>query len=259
MKTSIFLNVSLFVLATLTAAATYAQTTRVLTFDDIAAGSSLTTQYQSVGVTAAGATILDFAPWLPKSGANLAFAPEGLMEFAFNSSITGNIRTVSAYVSGVPGTGIFAYDSAGNQVGQSVLSANGANVLLSVTSSTNPIARVQIHDGGATFGVDDFTFVSEPSIPMCVASNRNLYSLINALPSSAYKTAKTVSVVKAAILKQLSCLDQALLSDVSNKQLLAQLTLIKASVDAALKSSTQKTQIMNIINQLIASTKAGQC
>ncbi|MFM0337061.1 PKD domain-containing protein [Paraburkholderia fungorum] len=79
------------------------------------------------------------------------------MSFALGGSL-GQVKKASAYVTGPTNVGLFAYDSANNLLGSSVMSSNGTNVLLSFTSSDIPIARLTIHDGGATFFVDDVTF-----------------------------------------------------------------------------------------------------
>ena len=91
-----------------------------LSFDEFLSDSELTTQYQSLGVTVSGGvTILNEfnSPWPAQSGVNLVYAGSGLMIFTFDSAITGNIQTVSAYVSGAANTGLFAYDAAGVLVG----------------------------------------------------------------------------------------------------------------------------------------------
>ncbi|MFM0728974.1 hypothetical protein PQQ52_00510 [Paraburkholderia sediminicola] len=75
----------------------------------------------------------------------------------------GAVQTVSVYLSGNTGAGIYAYDVSGNLLGQALLSAAAANQLLSVTSSGNPITSVTIHDGGSTFAIDTFTF--EAGVP----------------------------------------------------------------------------------------------
>ncbi|MDH4651395.1 MULTISPECIES: S-layer family protein [unclassified Pseudomonas] len=134
--------------------------TTVFTFDDIASGNALTTQYLGLGVLASGASVLSFAPWPTHSGQNLIYSSTGLMSFSISSAVIGDIVHVSAYVSGEANTGLFAYDANGVLVGQALLPTDPSpNTLLSVTSSGNPIVRLDIHDGGATFGVDDLTLV----------------------------------------------------------------------------------------------------
>lgn len=138
----------------------------VLTFDDLPDGTVLTTQYQSLGVTAAGATVLDdlYSPWPAHSAPNVVYAPAGLITFTFAPAVTGSLQSVSAYVSGYSAVGLYAYDASGTVLGQTLLPTNGgANVMLAFTSPGNPIASVQIHDGGGTFVVDDLTFTGAPN------------------------------------------------------------------------------------------------
>uniref|UniRef100_UPI0010F697F4 cadherin-like domain-containing protein n=1 Tax=Pseudomonas sp. D(2018) TaxID=2502238 RepID=UPI0010F697F4 len=143
------------------------QQARVLTFDDVAAGDELTTQYQFLGVSGTGAVVLTFAPWPTQSGANLVYSSDGFMAFDLDPAITGDVVAVSAYVSGVENTGLFAYDAGGNLVGQALLPAAApANTLLNVASSGSPIVRVEIHNGGATFGVDDLSFSTAGSLTL---------------------------------------------------------------------------------------------
>ncbi|MFC3110363.1 PKD domain-containing protein [Undibacterium arcticum] len=137
-------------------------TTTTLTFDEYPDGTTLTTQYQGVGVTISGAAVSNAlaTPWPANTGANVAFAQTGLMTFTLNSTITGAIQTVSAYVSGDTSVGIYAYDVGGVLIGQSVTPGATNNLLVSVASSGNPIARVAIHDGGSSFAIDTLTFAT---------------------------------------------------------------------------------------------------
>ena len=143
-------------------------TVTVLTFDEFTDGTVLTNQYASLGVTASGAMTLDgpnngFTPVSPR---NLTFSINGYMFFSFNPAITGDIFTVSAYVSGPSYVGLFAYDIGNNLLGQAMVPENApANTLLSVTSSGNSIARLDIHDGGASFVVDNVTFATRSTVP----------------------------------------------------------------------------------------------
>src|SRR5437868_1036030 len=102
------LQLSLALLVGLFAQGSLAQTT-VLNFDDLADGTVLTSQYASRGVTASGVEISGNGLYTPSSSPNVAIAPSGLMTFILNSSITGNVKTVSARISGVDGTGTDAY------------------------------------------------------------------------------------------------------------------------------------------------------
>ncbi|MFM0140650.1 hypothetical protein [Caballeronia grimmiae] len=127
-----------------------------LTFDDLPGEQNVTTQYQGKGVTITGATVANANVYLipPKSAPNVAYAPTGLIRLSFN--VTG-VKTVSAYITG-PGVGIYAYDAGNNLLGASQTQGTGYNEFLTVTSASGPIAKVEIHDGGSSFYVDDFSF-----------------------------------------------------------------------------------------------------
>jgi len=159
---------TLALLFSLGAAQSALATVTVLTFDEFTDGTVLTNQYASLGITASGATIVD-APLIGLpfvSSLNLAYAPSGLMTFSLNSAITGDIYTVSTYVTGPVDTGLFAYDAGNNLLGQILLSANApANTLLSFTSAGNSIARLDIHDGGSSFFIDNLTFATRSTVP----------------------------------------------------------------------------------------------
>lgn len=158
MKASAFVATCVFALVA-THGAHGATTT--LTFDDIPAEQNVTTQYQGKGVTISGATVANanFYLILPKSAPNVAYAPTGLIKMAF--SVTG-VKTVSAYITG-PGVGIYAYDAANNLLGFTQTQGTGYNEFLAVTSASGAIAKVEIHDGGSSFYVDDFSFDSGPT------------------------------------------------------------------------------------------------
>lgn len=138
--------------------------TTTLTFEGYVDGDSITTQYQGVGVTVTGGFILDaiFSPWPANTGTNLLGSSFGLMTFTVNTAITGNIQTASAYLSGLSTIGLYAYDAGGLLVGQALAPGAPNNVLVSVTSTGNPIASVQIHDSGSSFAIDTLSFVSGP-------------------------------------------------------------------------------------------------
>ncbi|MBS6362588.1 hypothetical protein [Burkholderia sp.] len=149
-------------------------TTTVINFDDIASGTDVTTQYENVGVLASGVTALDqlgnsFSAYTPP---NVGVAYGGLMTFTLNQAITGNVRTVSAYVLGAAGVGIYAYDAGNVLVGQAILPAGSGQTWppLSVTSSGNPITKVLIHDGGGAFVVDNLSFISDVPFAKYAAS-----------------------------------------------------------------------------------------
>ncbi|BCL74692.1 hypothetical protein JHS3_04280 [Jeongeupia sp. HS-3] len=147
-------------------AATASTATTTLDFEDVPDGTSLTNQYQSRGVTISGVTAYNtvgHATFPPVSGTNVAYS-EGLAHFQFNAGISGNVTSVSAYLSGVANVGIFAFDSANNQVAQSTLSSDATNAFLSVTTSGNAIAKIQIHNGGTSFAIDDLSFTSTGTV-----------------------------------------------------------------------------------------------
>lgn len=146
-------------------------TPTTLTFDEFADGTAVSTQYQGVGVTVVGAVTINYfnLPWPPFSAPNVVYAPNGPMTFTFDSNITGTIQTVWAYISDstmVPSlsTGLYAFDAANALLGLA-LTPTGTNVnyLLSVTSSGNPIARVELLGWTGNYSIDDLTFVS--SVP----------------------------------------------------------------------------------------------
>jgi hypothetical protein len=159
---------TLALLFSLGAAQSALATVTVLTFDEFTDGTVLTNQYASLGVTVSGAAILNanLNGIVPVSKPNVAYADSGLMSFSPNSAITGDIFIVSAYVSGPADVGLFAYDIGNNLLGQAILPINAPiNTLLSVTSSGNSIARLDIHDGGGTFVVDNVTFSTRSTVP----------------------------------------------------------------------------------------------
>ncbi|MHB9839705.1 hypothetical protein Q8F57_033330 [Paraburkholderia terrae] len=155
---------------TLCAAPNALAATTTLNFDTtpdgsmIQSGASIVNQYQSVGVATTGATALNASQisLTANTAPNVAYALSGLMGFFLNPSITGNVQSVSAYITGPVGVGIYAYDASNALVGTAQLNAEApAPTLLSVTSLTgDPIVSVQIHDGGAQFLVDTVTFAT---------------------------------------------------------------------------------------------------
>lgn len=228
--------------------------TTVLTFDNLPVGSYVGTQYS--GVSFNSPIVIQSQPNIPaQSGTQLAFSEEGIMDISFSIA---NIQTVSGYVSSDAGVVVTIFSASSTILGQAVLNP-GANQLFSLTSSSLPIARLVIDGGGVMFGLDTLTFETAVTIPVCEAINQNLYNSVSAAPLSIYKVAKTASTVRAALLKAITCFDQSLKSDASNKVLLSQLAALRAAVDLALKSSPEKTSILQMIDSFIAKTKAGQC
>ena len=165
---------ALSLLMGLGAASSALATTITLTFDEFQTGTAVTNQYENLGVLVSGATAFAAAalaaaanPWPANTPPNIAYSPLGLMTFILNPGITGNVQSVSAYLSEGAGVnvGIYAYDASGALVGQAIAPANAVNTLVSVTSTGNPIATVQIHDGrGAFFGVDTVTFTTAADV-----------------------------------------------------------------------------------------------
>lgn len=156
------LRISSFLFAGFLAQGSLAAQTVTLGFDDIPAGTAVTTQYQSQGIIISGAQVVQAGAIgaSPKSSPNVALSSEGLMVFAINSSILANVQSASVYVSGAAGVGIYAYDAAGNLLDSEEMSVNGSNILLTVNSPGAPIAQIAIHDGGSSFFVDDVSFVN---------------------------------------------------------------------------------------------------
>lgn len=143
--------------------------TTTLTFDEYPNGTVLTTQYQGIGVTTFGATtsLAFYTPWPANSGGylgNVAYAEFGLMTFTVNSGITGDIESVSAYVSGEASVGMYGYDAGGLLVGQALTPGATDNMFLTFTSSGSPIARISIHDGGSSFAIDTLTFATAADV-----------------------------------------------------------------------------------------------
>ena len=169
--------------------------TRTLMFDDLVPGSALNNQYVALGVTVSGANIISSSPLFPShSGTNLAYSELGFMTFIFT---IGNIQTVSAYVSGDAGTGLFAYNASGVLVGQALLAGDGVNSLLSVTSSGGPIVGLQISGDGWFLGVDDLTFSGGVGLILDTSADTGgdlTVSLADALINNAEKTAVAYTV-----------------------------------------------------------------
>ncbi|WLI11244.1 MULTISPECIES: cadherin-like domain-containing protein [Pseudomonas] len=173
--------------------------TTTLTFDEYANGTPLTSQYQGLGVILSGCTTLDaiFSPWPASSGSNLSSAPTGLMTFTFDLAITGNIQSVSAYVSGSTSIGLYAYNASGVLVGQASTPGATNNMLMSVTSPGDPIAFLAIHDGGSNFAVDDLTFTSAGSLTLDTTADMSgdlTVTLADSLINNAEKTAVAYTV-----------------------------------------------------------------
>ncbi|QQJ99103.1 hypothetical protein JG536_24115 [Burkholderia ambifaria] len=163
-------------------------TTTTLNFDTTPDGTAipsntiLTDQYQSIGVLSvvrsqtgvvdtrvdiidAPSNFLDVM-----SRPNVAYSSWGLMTFTLNAALTGNVRTVSAYIEGAHGTGIYAYDASDTLVGQTVLPVDSHMAPFSVTSSGNPITTVLIQGSPGSFYVDNLSFISDVPFAKYAAS-----------------------------------------------------------------------------------------
>lgn len=145
----------------------------VLNFDEIPDDIAITNQYQGRGIMVTGANGINagLLGFQARSGTQVAYAPGGLMSFTILNPITLNVTGVSVYLTGPRDVGIFAYDTAGNLIGQAVTSSSGTNSLLSVTvPAGNRIKRLDIHNGGASFAVDDLTLISDRAFSVSALS-----------------------------------------------------------------------------------------
>lgn len=138
--------------------------------------SDLSLNVGDFGVTFAGAQVLqcgsslNCGPFPPYSGRNVVYdiaGQGGVITATFDTQITGRVDYVSARITGNRNITMSAFDSSGGLLGSAqtggpnfVGSNTGLppNILLEVTSTAAPIARVTFHDSGNTYTVDDFTF-----------------------------------------------------------------------------------------------------
>lgn len=237
--------------------------TTTIGFDNLADGTSVTNQYQSQGVLVSGVVVANanLLPWPAHSSPNVAYAPSGLMIFDFNPAVTGNIKKVSAYVSGPPLTGIYAYDANDNLVGQAVLPPGSpANTLLSVTSSGNPIVQVEIHDGGASFAVDDLTFESGNA---CSDGSQAIYNSVAALPASAFKSSSKANAQRNDLLQEIVKLQQltnsSSFSHTLSKKILAQMLVITVKSALYLKATPETKVLAHLLAQLGVRVASNKC
>lgn len=234
-----------------------------INFDTLADGTNITNQYQSQGVMVSGAVAANsmLLPWPGHSSPNVAYAPSGLMVFDFNSAVTGNIKKVSAYVSGPAMTGIFAYDANDNLVGQALLPAGAPNnTLLSVTSSGNPIVQVEIHDGGASFAVDDLTFESGNA---CSDGSQLIYNAVAALPASAFKVASKANAQRSDLLQEVVKLQQltnsSTFTNTLNKKIIAQMLVITVKSALYLKATPETKNLATLLVNLGLRVASNKC
>ena len=250
--------------------------TTLITFDEFPIGTEITTQYQNLGVTAAGVGVSGSFAFPNHSSPNIGCSSNasGVMSFALDSNITGPIKSVSAYISSSDSIGIYAYDSLGVLIGNAVLPAGSSvNTLLTFNSSLAPIASVSIHDGGGNFCIDDLAFSSDVIAPSCGQKSKDLYDAVVALPASAFKfdpehmeKSDDHRVGKSSVEKRMAKLKkevaefQALLpTNVSDKRLRNELLEIKSDVLDWIKPSPARNNLFNQIDQILAMIKAGQC
>lgn len=238
----------------------HAQVTTVLGFDDLPNGTVLSNQYQSLGVVINGANVIDgpLNGLIPKSMRNLVYAESGLMTFNFSLA---DIKTVSAYITGPANVGLYAYDSTNNLIGQSILQESSpSNSLLSVTSSSAPITRVEIHDGGSSFFVDDFTFITAPPAePICRVKAQDLYNSVNALGNIGFKCATSeVPRSKIRILKEIAEFERLRAANAGQKKLLYMLGIIRSDIRLNIKAADAAPLLLKV-DALISLTKAGSC
>lgn len=237
----------------------FAQTTTTLNFDSIADGVEITDQYASVGVTVQGATSMTARNFglTAHSGTQFAFSGSGLVTFSVSIP---NVQTVSAYITGPVDVGIYAYDASGNLLGQQILPANSPeNVLMSVTSSGAPIAKVAVHDGGATFFIDDISFTTAaPPEPICRTYDKNLYNAVSALSSTAFVCTKTATADKSRILSKITNFETLRANKAGQAKLLSAMQDIQKDVRTSVKAANAKS-ILQQIDQLLALIKANGC
>lgn len=142
-------------------------TPTVLTFDEFPSFTVLTTQYQSLGVTVSEAVVLEASEiFLPANTfPNVSYSPSGVMEFIIDRLITGDIQTVSGFLTG-PAMSMYAYDAANALLGYASLPGNApANTLVSFTTPGDSISRVQFVGGRSTYFVDTLSFTPFTSVP----------------------------------------------------------------------------------------------
>jgi|ERR1035437_9437437 N-acetylmuramoyl-L-alanine amidase len=144
----------------------------VLGFDGL---SDLSSNVDSFGVHFTGATVLacggslNCIPFPPFSGRNVIYDDPiggGVITATFDAT-AGSVDRVSARVTGNLNVTMTAFDVNGVVLGTAQTGGPNSlqggntllpNILLTVTSTTAPIAKVTLHDHGNTYTVDDFTF-----------------------------------------------------------------------------------------------------
>jgi hypothetical protein len=241
-----------------------AQTTTTLNFDTLADETIITSQYSAQGVNISGANATNAAVlgFVAHSGTQVAYSPAGLITMSLSIA---NVKTVSAYVTGPKDVGIYAYDAANNLLAQALLPANAAaNTLLSVTSSGAAITKIAIHDGGASFAIDDVSFTTAapvpPPVPTCRSAAEDAYNLIAALPiSTAYVRSKTATLDRLRLLLEVTDFEKARASGKASQKILSlALLLIQADVKLSVKSP-QNQPILQKLDQINSLIKTNSC
>lgn len=239
-----------------------AQTTTLLNFESIGDEIQISNQYQAQGIMVTGAVASTAANlgFVAKSGTQVAYSPSGLMTYTLSIA---DVKTVSAFITGPVDVGIFAYDASNNLLGQALLPANSpANTLLSVTSSGAPIARVEIHDGGAAFAIDDLSFTTaapEPQVPSCRAASESLYNMMSALQPAAFIRAKTAALDRIRLMAEVVAYEKFRTSGkATQKTLQAALAVIQADVVFSVKPAN-RTAILSQISLMSGYVKNNSC
>jgi hypothetical protein len=223
--------------------------TTTLTFDELLSGTVLTTEYQGLGVTISGATSVNALvyPWPANTSPNVAYAQSGLMNFTLDPAILGNIQSVSAYVSGATSVGIYAYDAQNVLVGQAITPGATNNMLLTVTSSGNPISRVSIHDGGSSFVIDTLSFMTDLPVVSYTDLMQQLHSAVFALSASDFTDPSNPTKLKFDVTKFESLESKK----TANAALYEQLLKIESEINAWVNPSTNRDNLLNVVDQLI--------
>lgn len=260
MKPAILNKIKVFAVTMflLLGAQTASAATTTLSFDEFDNETPLTSQYQNYGVRIAGAIAIEatYFPWPAHSGLNVAYADSGIMNFHFDSSILGEVITVSAYISGTSNVGIYAYDANNNLVGLSATDGASENAFVTVTAIA-PIARFDIHDGGASFVIDDLSF---STVPTCDEHTMSLYTGVLALSPASFKNSgKSSEQRKETMLKDVLALQALIDANATQKKTLSQLSSISTEVNNWLKPGVERDALNGLISTISAMVKGNQC
>lgn len=142
--------------------------------------TELASNVNSLGVTFAGATVLacggqlNCGPYPPSSGRNVIYDTPGfggVISATLDKAVTGNVRMVSARITGNRAISMVAFDDTGTVIGTKSTggpnyvgsgSSIPANLKLQIDSPSKHIARVTFRDSGNTFTIDDFVYDGKP-------------------------------------------------------------------------------------------------